>query len=166
MMKVPEFPKNPAGGAAKQAVSSQNKPLVRRSVFCSSARPLHKRFARKLVSGAAVLLGALTVKGLPEENVAMTSAAHPPTTRFQNGDTPLAKRLPLPTGNSQTVATVSLCGTLKPAKPLSQARQAPIWFSGELAPPSMVLVRAFDQVQLPRKLKPPENSRWNLALSA
>src|ERR1035441_4669868 len=164
-MLVPEFPKNPAGSAVKQAVSSQYKPLVRRSVFCSSARPFHNLFARKLVSGAAVLLGALTVKGLPEENVAMTSAAHPPTTRFQNGDTPFANRLPLPKGNSHTVATVSLCGTLKPAKPLSQARQDPIWFSGELAPPPIVLARAFDQVYLARKLKPPENSRWNFALS-
>ena len=70
MMLTPEFPKNPAGGAAKHAGLNQYRPLVRRLVFGSSFRPLHTRFARKLVRGSAVLLGALTVNGLPDEKEA------------------------------------------------------------------------------------------------
>jgi len=48
------------------------------------------------VSGSAVLLGAFTVNGLPDDKATMTSAAHPATTRFQNGDAFFQDRLPFP----------------------------------------------------------------------
>jgi hypothetical protein len=120
---APLFPKYPATGAGKQAVSNHSIPLLRTLFERRPLRPSQTRLGNGLIKALPVWLGAVRITGCPVANVVMADSDQPPITMLAHPGKFAAKVRSRSNGSLQTKLPITRWRTLNVAGPFEHWRQ-------------------------------------------